>query len=258
MNFRRFRESPRESSGFEFSENPWGNMLGGDNDDVEDQHRDMDETENPRTERWVQQTLAMEERIATELGPKGLRKDCFGCMYSEKTAKMCSTEFEKMCFLGAKCVGQMSMEALGVIMARHYAAFRRDTNSRPMEEDDEPLPEWPAASIVDHLLHHNTDPEIQTWINLIRIQEMITIAIDSIVEFNETTGKKRIAEKGLKSYDTLVKLWYFTASRPLPKCFGYKKGKHIDVDANNQPFITRHGKALVDHYVDAQERYIHR
>ena len=70
-----------------------------------------------------------------------------------------------------------------------------------MHEDDRPLPEWKAASIIEHLTKHNTDPEVQTWVRLIEIQEMI---IDEIQE-NEKKLRREISQEDLEVFLKVLK-----------------------------------------------------
>jgi hypothetical protein len=208
-------------------------------------------------EKWAVDELTSRKRLREELGEPEPRKFCFGCVYdmSRDGASMDNESFREMCILAAQCIGQMSMEALGKELELRYNEFREETNKRGMYDGQAPLPEWKAASIVEHLRYHNVDPEIQTWVHLIDIQEMKHITQDSIVEVNEQTGKKRLNKDGLRNYDTLVKLWYHVAKQPLEKQFGYRKGGRMDIDVVNQPFITKNQKSIVDYYVGAQKRH---
>ncbi len=49
-------------------------------------------------------------------------------------------------------------------------------------------------------------------------------------------------------HEKLVSLWYKVSTQPIAKCFGYKKGKNVDVDAISDPFVTKSKKNLVDNY----------
>lgn len=232
-------------------------------EDLEAQPRlgDDDETIAPQLqqkEKWNADELTSRKRLREELGEPQARKYCFGCVYdmSRDGVAFDNARFREMCNVAAQCIGQMSLEALGLELELLYNQFREETNKKQQYEGKTPLPEWKAASIVEHLRYHNVDPEIQTWVHLVDIQEMKNITHDSIVEVSEQTGKKRLNKDGLRNYDTLVKLWYHVAKQPLDKQFAFRKGGRMDVEASNQPFITTNQKSIVEYYVSAQKRNI--
>lgn len=202
---------------------------------------------------WKCETLESRKRVREELGDPQPRKYCFGCVYELSTegVQISSADFKELCLVAAKCVGQMSLEAYGKELERLYKGFREKTNRKERHEHRVPLPEWKASSIVEHLCHHNVDPEIQTWIRLIEIQEMILVCMDSIVETN-VAGQKRINKDSAATYEKLVKLWYHVASRPLDKQFGYRKNARMDIESVNQPFITTNQKSIIDYYTSSQ------
>jgi hypothetical protein len=225
--------------------------------DSEDQQRDDDASvpiaaspgEDHR-EKWVLNELPSRVVTRTELGVAGHRKHCFGCVYEFSTDAVTipNQAFRELVLMASKCIGQMSLEALCTEMARIYKKFQQDVNSKHRHEDDVPLPDWDAATIAEHLKYHNIDPEVQTWIRLIEIQEMINIECESIIEINDKTGKRRNNKDALMNYERLIKLWYHVTSRPLDKQFAYRKGTRMDLDTINQPFVTKHQKTIVDYY----------
>jgi hypothetical protein len=220
---------------------------------------DEDETIAPQLQRekWNHEELTSRKRLREELGEPEARKYCFGCVYdlSQEAVPLCNESFRELCMVASKCIGQMSMEALGRELERLYNDFREETNRKARYDGQSPLPEWKAASIVEHLKEHNVDPEIQTWVRLVEIQELINKCHETILEVNEHTGKSRVSKDGARTYKDLVQLWYFVAKQPLDKQFGYRKGGRMDVESVNQPFITKNQKSIVDYYVSAQRRH---
>lgn len=199
---------------------------------------------------WSPDELPSNKRLREELGEPEQRKYCFGCIYelSASAAQIPSKAFKELVMLGTKCIGQMTIEALSQEMARVYEEFRRDINSRRRHEDDVPLPPWSAASIAEHLTEHNVDPEVQTWVTLMRNKEMQNVCLKTMVEVNDRTGQPRLNRDALCNYERLVKLWYHVASKPLDKQFGYRKGARLDVESVNEPIVTKRQKYIVDYY----------
>lgn len=204
----------------------------------------------PVRDNWTPDELPSAKRAREELGEPEERKVCFGCIYelSTSSVQISSQAFKELVLLASTCLGQMSLEALCSEMARVYERFRSEINSRRRHEDQVPLPPWSAASIAEHLIYHNVDPEVQTWVQLIRIQEMQTLCCKTIVEVNDRTGQPRLNRDALCNYERLVKLWHHVASKPLDKQFGYRKGGRIDAQQINQPFVTKRQKYIVDYY----------
>jgi len=221
--------------------------------------RSVASSSGPPKDVWKLEEVESRKRVREELGDPQQRKECFGCVYDLSTegVHISREDFRQLCLVASKCIGQMSLEAYGKEIARLYEEFREKTNSKGLHEDRDPLPPWSAASIVEHMCHHNVDPEIQTWVRLIEIQEMIAITMTSIVEYNQH-GQKRINDKAAATYERLVKTWYFVSSRQLDKHFAFRKNAKIDVDSINQPIVTQNQKSIIDYYVEAQGPYIRR
>lgn len=197
------------------------------------------------------------ERETFEQPPRD-RGNCFGCVYdlSMNSKNITRTDFKELCMVAAKCTAQMSITVLGNELARLYKRMQEDVNSKNQFDGRNPLPDWDAPDIIDHLRHHNVDPEIQTWVRLVEIQEMITLCIDNMMEENEVTGQIRVNERELRKYDILIKQWYYVASRPLEKLFAYRKGARMDVASLTQPFVTATARPIVDEYLKAQQVHV--
>lgn len=206
--------------------------------------------DEPTRDHWTPDELPSAKRARDELGEPEERKFCFGCIYelSTNTTQIPNQAFKELVLLGTTCIGQMSIEALSHEMARIYERFRSEINARRRHEDGTPLPPWSAASIAEHLVNHNVDPEVQTWVQLVRIQEMQTLCCKTIVEINDRTGQPRLNRDALCNYERLVKLWHHVASKPLDKQFAYRKGARMDVAQINQPIVTKRQKCIVDYY----------
>lgn len=230
-----------------------------DSDDVEQQHNHSHSGSNESTSNnaacnWELEELTSRKREREELGEPQPRNECFGCVYDMSTngVSICHESFKELCVVASQCIGQMSMEALGKELGRLYEDFRQDMNNRKQHEDRVPLPPWKPSSIVEHLKYHNVDPEIQKWVRLVEIQEMINLTMETIIEINPTTNKRRVNKDALRTYTELVKLWYHVAERPMEKQFGYRKKGRLDIEVANQPFITKNQKTIVDYYIAAQ------
>lgn len=207
-------------------------------------------------EKWELASLPSHKRAREELGEPGQRQYCFGCVYELSTegVPMCNENFRELVMVASKCIGQMSIESLGKEIERLYEKFRRETNKKKLHEDGAPLPEWKASSIVEHLIHHNVDPQVQIWVQLVHIQELIATEMESIVEVGSKSKKPRLRKEGVQNYERLVKLWHHVSARPLDKMFAYRKDGRIDTESINQPFITRNQKSIVDYYNNAAKK----
>lgn len=234
-------------------------MGGGLSDDAEPQHHSLSDGASGNTSSaacWELEELTSRKREREELGTPQPRNECFGCVYDMSTdgVTICHESFKELCVVASQCIGQMSMEALGKELGRLYEDFRQDMNNRSQHEDRVPLPPWKPSSIVEHLKYHNVDPEIQKWVRLIEIQEMINLTMETAIEINPITSKRRVNKDALRTYTELVKLWYHVAERPMEKQFGYRKKGRLDIEVANQPFITKNQKSIVDYYIAAQRQ----
>ena len=183
---------------------------------------------------------------------------CFGCVYdlTGNSKNISRTDFKELCLVASKCTAQMSITVLGNELARLYKRMQEDVNSKNQYDGRDPLPDWDAADIIDHLRHHNVDPEIQTWVRLVEIQEMITLCIENMMEENTVTNHRRVNMQELRKYDMLLRQWYYVSSRPLEKLFAFRKASRLDVQSMSQPFATSVGKSLIDNYISAQQQHV--
>lgn len=137
------------------------------------------------------------ERDVFEAEPRDQGR-CFGCVYdlTGNSKNIARTDFKELCMVASKCTAQMSITVLGNELARLYKRMQEDVNSKNQHDGRDPLPDWEAVDIIEHLRHHNVDPEIQTWVRLVEIQEMITLCIENMMEENTITHNRRVNMQG--------------------------------------------------------------
>lgn len=226
-----------------------GSILGNDNDN------DMDEMEEPEPVRPVKKKhrvyepcgLDSRQKEENELGIPDRQGNCFGCVYigEQDAAAIPYEDIIVLINYIRKSIARTDPINLSQHVAEQYAALRAEINSSLMP-GEKPLPPWSAATILDHIRNHNTDPEIQTWVRLSEIQELMQVALYSSVEQDVETGTKQVNEKQCKIYMDLCKMAeQIQKSDPTKKNF-YKPGAHIDMKSASQGFIAISGKNLTD------------
>jgi hypothetical protein len=191
--------------------------------------------------------LQTRERERNELGDPGERSGCFGCVYigERETGAIPYEDIMALIDMIRQSIARTDPINLAMHIAGRYAVFQRKINDN-LFPSEKPLPDWPAASILDHIRNHNTDPEVQTWVRLSELQELIQVALSASVERDEESGQHRINEKQCKMYMELVRAMETVyKSDPSKKIF-YSGGAHIDMKVGAQGLIATAGKNIVD------------
>ena len=130
--------------------------------------------------------------------------------------------------------------AQGVSHREAGEEVRQEANKR-LSKGEDPIPEWSPASIFDHWLNHNTDPEIQTWIQLWRLQNIMTQLYEKGL-FVLTDGRLSLDIKETKALCDLTTAWQKAASRDCKKLAFYSHGAHIDT--GSRPIINTRTKNI--------------
>lgn len=190
-----------------------------------------------------------------ELGFPSSRANCFGCVFigESDAGAIQYEEITGLMNMIRKTIARTDIINLAKYVSKAYTKIKRDINNNLLLHEA-PLPDWSPASVLDHIRHHNTDPEIQAWIRLTELQELIQIGLQSSVEKDEITGDVRLEEKQTKLTMELMKLHESIAkSNPAKKLF-YSKSKHIDIDASSSGLIASGGKNIIDYYKNKRKR----
>ena len=216
-------------------------------EDVED---DISDGPIPKKARIYESCgLETRQKEINELGFPGDRSGCFGCVYigERETAAIPYDDIMALINMIRESIARTDPINLSTHVAKRYALFRKQINENLMP-NEAPLPEWKAATILDHIRNHNTDPEIQTWVRLSELQELMQVALHASVEVDEDTGDKRINDKQYKAYIDLVKTTEtIYKSDPSKKIF-YSGGAHIDMKTGAQGMMAVSGKNIVDYW----------
>lgn len=183
------------------------------------------------------------------LTPSLDRSTCFGCVYVGERDKT-TIRFERVADL-IRMIRTSVARSDPVVMARHvakeYAKLRREVNTT-LIEGEAPLPKWDAAMVLDHVRYHNTDPEMQTWLRLTEIQEVLKVARRSMIERDDDNGEKRVNPQQFRVYKDAANLWNVVAKVDPSKCTFRSNESLIDMKAACQPIIALTDKTIVDYF----------
>jgi len=177
------------------------------------------------------------------------RSRCFGCIHvgeQDKTT-LRYDQINNMINVIRKSVARCDPVALARHVAELHDAIRREHNSN-LINGTRPMCVWDAAMVLDHIRNHNTDPEMQTWLRLMEIQEMIQISLRASVEIDPDTGEKRINPQQYKVYESLVKLHAQVSKMDATKCMFRGNEKQMDMSAAREEIISTGTKDIVDYF----------
>jgi hypothetical protein len=170
------------------------------------------------------------------LGRPVRRAYCFGCRYIGRNApaKIPDERLQAINEMMAEGIGHSDPVALAKEVAERFAELREEINTH-RRPGTEPIPEWNAASILAHWCHHNTDPEIQQWLHLMRLQKTITLIEEqSLVKRNKRTRKKYVDKEQFSIMRDSMRMWYTIAAKDPRKLHGYDEGAYIKSKSNGR------------------------
>ena len=190
--------------------------------------------------------LLTRQKEMEKLGMAEERASCFGCIYvGEQDAGAVAYE-DIMALLNMirRSIARTDPVNLAIHLAERYKQIQTDVNDN-LRPGETPLPDWTAATILEHLRSHNTDPELQLWMRISEMQELAQIALNASVVVDPDTGAHSIDEKQCKMYVEISKtLETFRKSDPSKHVF-YSGGNHIDMKSASQGPIATQGKTLI-------------
>ena len=208
------------------------------------------------TKQFEQCGLATREEELTELGPPRVpRSACFGCVYigEVESGTSSSEEVTALFKIIRKCISKMDPISLAVDIANRYRVIQLDVNSH-LTYGQQPLPDWDAASILEHIRYHTTDPEMQTWLRIVELQEMGKIALRASVVRNTDTDEMQLDEKQCKLYIEITKsIESLYKSDPSKKLY-YSGGNQFDTKAASEGPIAYSGKSIVSYLRENKKR----
>jgi hypothetical protein len=209
--------------------------------------RGQEEQEEPT---WVSQGLAARTELAAEFGPPRPRDVCFGCAYSldKRTTGVYHEDLQELFALPRKFIGQAAPKAIASAMAERYRKIRTETNARAQDFED-PLPPWEEADILECMYHHNCDPQLQLYLRLTEMQDMMRVVTEKgIIERHAKTGAERLHKENLNGYCKLVDTYYKTAARDPSKLIFYSDGTKLDPVQMKRGIIGAAGKNIISFY----------
>lgn len=226
------------------------NGIGGGSEDDEEEEIVAAEPE-PKRQKVVWEICGLDSRNyeREQLGAVSFdRTECFGCIQvgeKDKTAVR-NDQINNIIDVIRKSVARCDPVALATQVSELYEEYRQDINAN-LINGDKPLPPWKPAMVLDHIRHHNTDPEMQTWLRLSEIQELQQVALRACVEMDHESGEKRLNHQQCRIYNDLAKLHQQLSRTDVTKCLFNGAEKHVDMSVARQPTITFHGKNIVDY-----------
>lgn len=181
-----------------------------------------------------------------ELGVPGPRADCFGCCWiaEKEMAAVPYEEVEQLINMIRNTLPKANAIALVKHVAAKYAKMRDEINA-DLDEGEEPLPEWTAASILDHLQgNHTEDPELYDWFTLKRYKELARIAENASVVRDINTGEIKIDPVQAKEHrEYEKKIEELIRSDVTGKRF-YSGGSHFEAKAASEGPLTLSGRKM--------------
>lgn len=219
---------------------------------LSDEVDDMLQSEQPEEKRQkIFEVCGLQSRHheKQELGSPDNRSGCFGCVYiGERDAA--AVQYEDMMVLIEmirKSIARTDPVNLSIHIARKYKFLQDEINGSLLLNED-PLPDWTAATILDHIRNHNTDPEIQTWMRMCELQELGQVALAASVEEDVETGEKRVVEKQAKMFLDILKASETLYKSDLTKKQFSSHGAHMDTGIASQGLMSISGKNVVNYW----------
>lgn len=209
----------------------------------------IETTKRKRVE-WEPDQLSSRCREQTELGDTPTsRAMCFGCIWvgERDEASLKFAEIKRLIDMIRKTIARTDPVALARHVSLEYEKIRTKINAHRLNHESE-LPPWPEAMVLDHIRNHNTDPELQIWLRLTELQELIQISLEGMVEINPDTKRRRINIAQMRAYKEFTTL-YFTVNKLVPSKLSYfSRGDFTDLKKASQSVIAFSGKKITDFF----------
>lgn len=190
-----------------------------------------------------------------ELGQSNSRVQCFGCIYTGESdaGAIAYEDIVALMNIIRESIARTDPLNLAIHVAHRYARIQEEVNNN-LPPGRMPLPDWNAASVLDHIRNHNTDSELQTWLRMSEMQELAQTALHSAVEIDMTTGAKSLNEKQTKLYIELVKAMKMLSKSDLSTEIYYSGGRHIDMNNASSGFLAISGKPMISYLRKIKKR----
>jgi len=147
------------------------------------------------------------------LGAPQPRTECWGCMHGDKNSSaVSSTALAQLTRLYSDNRFMMTPDALGVMLQRHYDKYIRGPtlDARMRLNGSVPLPEWRAATIIDHFTNHRAEPQAMIEKRLDQLGNLADHLIDNGVYRAPVLAEKpaphevRVNEKSVRMFLAVV------------------------------------------------------
>lgn len=168
--------------------------------------------------------------IREELGRPGPRHLCFACEYvgQDRAAKIPDHRLAALFKIMSDGIGVAWPVALAVIVARNYATWRKEVNATKKDDEDK-LPKWNAASVLDHWYNHTCDPQISLWLDMMAVRYTInSIRWQCLERQHRVTGERRHDKDQWAIYNSAVRLYYTLGAKDPRKLNFYSEGVMIN------------------------------
>ena len=186
------------------------------------------------------------QRIIDELGNPGPRNKCFACKFvgegrmNKIPDERLGDVFRTMCN-GIGCADPIP---LANEVAAAYAKAQTTINST-RQTGRRKVPDWTAASILDHWLKHTQDPQIRLWMYMWICTGVVeNIREHSLWKENRKTKRRRVDKEQWGVMRDAIRLW-LTVSVKDPRKFAYfNEDKMINSKAMADGGINTVGKPV--------------
>ena len=190
-----------------------------------------------------------------ELDQPQKRSECFGCVYvgERNTASIPYEDIMSIINIARQSLARTDLATMAIHMAQKYAKLRSEINRNLMPGED-PLPEWKASTILDHIRHHNQDPEVQQVVCIAEVQELREHALNACLERDEMSGNIRANKDQVACYERLTKLQFQLQRMDATKMAFYSGGAHLDPKTTKQGVFAMSGKNLRSYWAGVRDQ----
>jgi hypothetical protein len=176
------------------------------------------------------------EEMLRDLGPPAPMHKCWGCRYvgQYKAAKIPDVKLRMVFQTMAEGIGVSWPSALAVEVSILHEKWRTEVNKTRGEDDK--IPKWSPATILQHWELHTCDPEIRQWLDLCRLQkEMYDIKCHSMEQRSRITGKRRKDKEQSALFHQHMRAWYFVSAKDPRKLSYFNEGAMLDRGSVTNP-----------------------
>lgn len=209
---------------------------------------------NPEKEEFLPHLLPSRKRERDWMGPAVSREECFLCAYfRDGDTAINSKDMERIVKLIRENYGRMDSAKLGILVERSYEKLRNAVNASALPGGNL-LPEFNAATFLEHCRLHQQDAETKQLTILSELQEVRQELLGTVLERSSKTGQIRGNKGQIDNLCKIIKLELEVQSKDPSKMACFSSGGIVNPAIHRQGVVASANKLIMNMWSGNEKR----